>query len=103
MMRRLRTPLALLAVGLMFAPLPPLEAQAWGPKGHRLVALVAKELLSDDAKATIKTIMGSDDLATFALYMDQQKTASRTTCQDPGTGTTTTSPSAPTGHLRDVL
>jgi hypothetical protein len=51
------------------------SAEAWGAKGHRLVGQVAKELLEPDARAAIKTIMGSDDLATFALFLDQQKTA----------------------------
>jgi len=49
------------------------DASAWGPKGHRLVGLIARELLDQDADADVKTIMGSDDLATFALYMDINK------------------------------
>jgi hypothetical protein len=48
-------------------------ADAWGSKGHRLVGLVAKELLATDARAAVTAIMGSDDLATFALFLDQNK------------------------------
>jgi nuclease S1 len=53
--------------------IPASSAYAWGAKGHRIVGLVAAELLTPDTRASIKQLMGSDDLATFALYMDQQK------------------------------
>ena len=49
------------------------DALAWGVKGHRIVGHVARELLSPDARAAISELMGSDDLATFALYLDQHK------------------------------
>src|SRR5437899_2419471 len=52
---------------------PPPSADAWGDKGHRLVGNVARELLSADARAAVIELMGSDDLAKFALYLDQQK------------------------------
>jgi hypothetical protein len=52
----------------------PLDARAWGKKGHRIVGHVARELLVGSATiAAIKQIMGSDDLANFALYLDEQK------------------------------
>ena len=49
------------------------DVVAWGPKGHRLVALVARELLTADARSEIVVIMGSDDLPTFANYLDVHK------------------------------
>jgi hypothetical protein len=48
-------------------------AQAWGAKGHRIVGLMARDLLSPTARTAVKQLMGSDDLATFALYLDQHK------------------------------
>jgi hypothetical protein len=49
------------------------DAVAWGSKGHRLVGLIARELLSPETSAAIETIMGSADLATFGLYLDDYK------------------------------
>jgi hypothetical protein len=49
------------------------DAQAWGAKGHRIVGHLARELLTADVKAEIRRIMSSDELATFALFMDQHK------------------------------
>ena len=46
---------------------------AWGPKGHRIVGLMARDLLSPTARTAVKQLMRSDDLATFALYLDQLK------------------------------
>jgi len=46
---------------------------AWGPKGHRIVGLMARDLLSPAARTAVKQLMGSDDLATFALYLDKHK------------------------------
>jgi len=46
---------------------------AWGSAGHRLTGQIAKGLLTSDARAKLVQIMGSDDLATIALYMDQNK------------------------------
>lgn len=53
----------------------PLSAFAWGAKGHRITGLIAKELLTDEARKSLKAIMGSDELGKFALYMDEQKLA----------------------------
>src|SRR5690349_3883497 len=50
------------------------EAQAWGPRGHRLVGLIAAQLLEQDARTAVVEIMGSADLASFALHMDIFKT-----------------------------
>ena len=48
-------------------------AQAWGPKGHRIVGHMARGLLSPTTRTALHQLMGSDDLATFALYLDQHK------------------------------
>jgi hypothetical protein len=48
-------------------------AIAWGSKGHRIIGLMAQELLLPETSAEIATIMGSADLATFGLYLDDNK------------------------------
>jgi hypothetical protein len=62
--------LTLIVVLVLASAMP---AGAWGPKGHRLVGEIARQLLSDDARSAIVGIMGSDDLARFALYLDDNK------------------------------
>jgi hypothetical protein len=49
------------------------DAMAWGSKGHRIIGLVARELLLPETSAEIETIMGTADLATFGLYLDDNK------------------------------
>src|SRR6516225_3576992 len=49
------------------------DATAWGSKGHRIIGLIAQELLSPETSAEISTIMGTADLATFGLYLDDNK------------------------------
>jgi hypothetical protein len=49
------------------------DATAWGSKGHRIIGLIARELLLAETSAEIETIMGSADLATFGLYLDDNK------------------------------
>jgi hypothetical protein len=49
------------------------DAMAWGSKGHRIIGLLARELLSPESIAELEIIMGSADLATFSLYLDDNK------------------------------
>ena len=49
------------------------DAGAWGSKGHRIIGLIAQELLSPKTSAEIEMIMGTADLATFGLYLDDNK------------------------------
>src|SRR5215470_6139693 len=49
------------------------DTMAWGSKGHRIIGLIAQELLSPETSAGLETIMGSADLATFGLYLDDNK------------------------------
>ena len=51
----------------------PSGAYAWGEKGHRIVGHMARALLSPATQRAIRQLMGSDDLATFALYLDRHK------------------------------
>ena len=60
---------ALVAATFVF----PTTAAAWGAQGHRITALVAEGLLTADAKAGLRTLMGKVDLAAAALVLDQQK------------------------------
>lgn len=70
--------LALLGLNVMMLAtlsLAPQSAMAWGAKGHRLTGLIASELISDETRSAMKSIMGSANLAKFSLYMDEQKIA----------------------------
>ena len=46
------------------------EVHAWGEKGHRIIGHLAHDLLSPEARGAIRQLMGTDDLATVALYLD---------------------------------
>lgn len=49
------------------------SALAWGAQGHRITGLVAQRLLTPEADAGIKALMGKTDLAADAVYMDVNK------------------------------
>jgi len=49
------------------------DATAWGSKGHRIIGLIARELLLPETSAEIETIMGTADLATFGVFLDEDK------------------------------
>ena len=49
------------------------DATAWGSKGHRIIGLIAQELLSPETSAAISAIMGTTDLATFACTLVPRK------------------------------
>ena len=53
------------------------DAIAWGSKGHRIIGLIAQELLSPETSAEIATIMGRADLASFGLYLDEKQGSAR--------------------------
>jgi hypothetical protein len=50
-------------------------ARAWDAEGHAAVALVAEQNLSAGARAHVVKILGSDDLASIASWMDQVRAA----------------------------
>ena len=68
-------PLRPLAASLLFAALlgAAANACAWGEQGHRITGLVAEKLLTDDARAGLRDLMGSTDLAAMSVFMDRQK------------------------------
>jgi len=49
------------------------DAIAWGSKGHRIIGLIARELLLPETNAEIAAIMGTADLATFGVFLDEDK------------------------------
>src|SRR6516165_7249055 len=63
---------AALLVGLMILD-SVTPAMAWGSKGHRIIGLIAQELLLPETSTELETIMGSADLATFGLHLDDHK------------------------------
>jgi hypothetical protein len=50
-------------------------ALAWDAEGHAAVALVAEHHLNKDAADHVAKILGSDDLASIASWMDQVRSA----------------------------
>lgn len=63
------------ALAICAALVPATPAKAWGAKGHRLTALIAEQLLSPSARAQVRLILGSEDLADAALYLDIHRNA----------------------------
>jgi hypothetical protein len=59
-------------------------AMAWGSKGHRIIGLIARELLLPETSAELETIMGSADLATFGLYLYLDDNKDRLAVEVPG-------------------
>ena len=73
---RLRSPwvrgLAALLVGGSLILAPP-TARAWGPQGHRVIAKVASERLTPEARAAIRDLLHPDDtLADIADWADHE-------------------------------
>jgi hypothetical protein len=50
---------------------PPM--QAWGPQGHRLVARVATDLLTPQARANVRALLGDETLADVAVWADDYR------------------------------
>jgi hypothetical protein len=71
MAQLLRTTGTALALALACAA----PARAWDAEGHAAVALVAEKNLTADARAHVVKILGSDDLASIASWMDQVRAA----------------------------
>lgn len=49
----------------------PLAARAWGPTGHRTVALIAERHLSPKARKAVQRILGPDRMAIVSTWMDE--------------------------------
>lgn len=52
---------------------------AWGPRGHHLVARVAQQRLSKEARGEIRSLLGNDDLVAISTWADEVRS------QRPGT------------------
>jgi hypothetical protein len=61
-----RSVLAVLAALALAAP-----AYPWGVEGHKAIALEATQALTPGARAHVVKILGSDDLASIAVWMDE--------------------------------
>ena len=65
---------ALAALGLAAAP----PAHAWGAEGHRIVGLVAEQLLDARSRGALRAIAGEESLAELGLWMDRERDRLRT-------------------------
>jgi S1/P1 Nuclease len=70
--RALRRALAA-GVLLAFGLAPVLPACAWGAQGHRIVGLVAEQLLDARTRAALRAIAGDESLADVGLWMDRER------------------------------
>ena len=75
-----RAPLAALLAPLVLAGLVlPGTARAWGAEGHRIVALVADQLLDARTRASLRQIAGGQSLEDIGLWMDRERDSLRQT------------------------
>ncbi|WP_145205916.1 S1/P1 nuclease [Sphingobium sp. B2] len=62
----------LLALALIFGAFTA-PAQAWGPIGHRVTGAIADDNLSGVARANVKILLGTENLAEAATWPDDMK------------------------------
>jgi hypothetical protein len=48
-------------------------ALSWGDEGHRITGYVANSALTASTRAKLREVLGTDDLATVATWMDDQR------------------------------
>ena len=58
---------------LIVVLLVPGLVHAWGPKGHRISAHIAENLLDQRAKTAISELLGAQDLAAASFWADQMR------------------------------
>lgn len=58
---------------LLVASIASTTVQAWGPQGHRLVALVATNHLTQTARQNVRWLLGDASLADVAIWADQYR------------------------------
>jgi len=71
-LRCVRTILALALLTLLASP----SAYPWGAQGHAAIGLLAEQRLSPEARRNIERILGNDNLAAIASWMDDLRGAS---------------------------
>ncbi len=49
------------------------DVLAWGNLGHRITGLVAEDLLDNDTRRQVETLLGDETLADAAVYMDTHR------------------------------
>ncbi len=62
-----------IALALALAAASP--AYPWGVEGHKALALVAEQNLTPDARMHVIKILGNDDIASIAVWMDELRSA----------------------------
>jgi hypothetical protein len=65
----------IICVGVAAALALAVPARAWDAEGHAAVALVAEKHLTPEARSQVVKILGSDDIASIASWMDQVRAA----------------------------
>ena len=70
--RALRRALAAGAL-LILGAAPAEPARAWGAEGHRIVGLVAEQLLDARTRAALRAVAGDETLAELGLWLDRER------------------------------
>ena len=71
---------ALVLFALLLA-VPSTRVKAWGPSGHRIVAMVATKHLSEPARRKVEAILGEETLADVANWADDVREERPNTAQ----------------------
>lgn len=61
---------AMLALVAAWAPV---TAYAWGAEGHRIVGMIADDLLDPPTRAAVRELAGQESLADLATWMDEER------------------------------
>ncbi|HEY3756585.1 MAG TPA: S1/P1 nuclease [Opitutaceae bacterium] len=69
----MKGPLFAFALALASAPL----AFSWGAQGHAAIGLVAEQNLTADSRRHVESLLGNDDLAAIASWMDDLRGAAK--------------------------
>jgi len=58
---------------VVMAAWAPVTAYAWGAQGHRIVGLIAEDLLDPTTRAAVHELAGQESLADLATWMDEER------------------------------
>jgi len=62
-----------LALAIVISALARQPAYAWGDDGHRITGVIATNLLTEATRTQLRELVGTDDLARLATWMDDER------------------------------
>ncbi len=66
---------ALLLLWFLLLAIASSQAEAWGSRGHRIIAALAEQQLDSGTKAAIASLLGPEDLIAAATWADEMRSA----------------------------